>query len=103
MEHVAEDVVVMPLGEGAMRGKTAMHEWHGTFLSLYPSNSLKLDNRGISVGNSLAVEIGTDAWGLQPVAGGETFIDYGNYMNSARPPTGPSTRPTIRNAASSVG
>jgi len=80
MEHVAEDVVMMPPGEGAVRGKTAMREWHGTFLSLYRTKSLKLDNREIFVGNGLAVEISTYAWGLQPVAGGETFIDYGNYM-----------------------
>lgn len=80
MAYVAQDVVMMPPGEAIVRGKQAMREWHTAFLSLYRTTSLELGNRELFVGNGLAVELGTYAWGLQPVAGGEPFIDRGNYM-----------------------
>ena len=80
MQHVAEDVVMMPPGESAVRGTSAMREWHGAFLSLYRTTSLTLGNRETFVGNGLAVELGTYAWGMQPLAGGESFVDHGNYM-----------------------
>jgi len=76
----ADDVVMMPPGEMAVRGKSAMRDWHASFLSLYRTTSLSLDHREIFVGNGLAVELGTYTWTLQPVAGGEPFVDYGNYM-----------------------
>jgi len=57
-----------------------MRNWHASFLAIYRTTSLKLDNREIFVGNNIAVETGTYAWRLQPIAGGESFVDHGNYM-----------------------
>lgn len=80
MAHVAQDVVMMPPGESVVRGKQAMREWHVAFLTQYRTTSLELADRELFVGNGLAVELGTYAWGLQPIAGGEPFVDHGNYM-----------------------
>jgi ketosteroid isomerase-like protein len=80
MSYVADDVVLMPPGEAAVRGKPAMRAWYATFLSQYRTSSLTLSGRDVVVGEGFAVESGTFEWGLTPVAGGAPVVDRGNYM-----------------------
>jgi uncharacterized protein (TIGR02246 family) len=78
--HVAEDVLLMPPGEQAVRGKQAMRDWYDAFLSQYRTSSLTLSDREVFVGDRWAVELGSYQWGLTPVAGGGDVLDLGNYM-----------------------
>ena len=78
--YVADDVLLMPPGEGAVRGKNAMREWYAAFLAQYRTSSLKLSSREVFVGDRWAVELGSYEWGLSPVAGGDDMVDHGNYM-----------------------
>lgn len=78
--YVADDVVLMPPGESAVRGKNAMREWYAGFLSQYRTASLTLANREVFVSGEWGVELGSYEWGLTPAAGGTTFVDRGNYM-----------------------
>jgi ketosteroid isomerase-like protein len=78
--YVADDVLLMPPGEGAVRGKSAMRDWYGTFLSQYTTSSLTLSNREVFVGDQWAVELGSYEWGLTPAVGGDVVLDRGNYM-----------------------
>lgn len=78
--HVADDVVLMPPGESAVRGKSAMREWYAGFLAAYRTSSLTLTNPEVFVTGEWAVELGTYEWGLTPTGGGDTVSDHGNYM-----------------------
>jgi len=107
--HVAEDVVMMPPGEAAVRGKAAMRDWYAGFLSQFRTTSLKLTGQEVFIGKGWAVELGTYEWGLQDIAGGVAVVDQGSYMqvwkqqpdgqwkfmreiwNSSVPPAAPST------------
>jgi uncharacterized protein (TIGR02246 family) len=80
MSYVAEDVVLMPPGEAAVRGKDGVRAWYSSFLQQYRTSSLTLADREVFVGDGWAVEIGTFEWGLTPAAGGSPVIDRGNYM-----------------------
>jgi uncharacterized protein (TIGR02246 family) len=80
MSYVADDVVLMPPGEAAVRGKAALHAWYASFLSQYRTSSLTLSGREVFVGEGFAVEMGTFEWGLTPAAGGAPVLDRGNYM-----------------------
>ena len=80
MSYVADDVVLMPPGEAAVRGKPAMRAWYATFLSQYRTSSLMLSGREVFVGGGFAVESGNFEWGLTPVVGGAPVVDRGNYM-----------------------
>ena len=80
MSYVADDVVLMPPGEAAVRGKPAMQAWYATFLSQYRTSSLTLSGRQVLVGEGFAVEVGAFEWGLTPVVGGAPVVDRGNYM-----------------------
>jgi ketosteroid isomerase-like protein len=80
MSYVAEDVVFMPPGEGAVRGREAVRQWMTGFLAQYRTSSLTLADREMFVGSGWAVELGTFEWALQPVAGGSPLVDRGNYM-----------------------
>jgi len=77
---VADDVVMMPPGEPAVRGKTAMREWYAGFLEAFSTTSLMLDDREVFVGEGWAVELGSFEWGLAPVAGGAPLLDRGSYL-----------------------
>jgi ketosteroid isomerase-like protein len=77
---VAESVVMMPPGEPAVRGKTAMREWYAGFLATFRTTSLTLADREVFVGDDWAVELGSFEWGLAPVAGGEPLLDRGSYL-----------------------
>jgi len=108
--HVAEDVVMMPPGEAAIRGKAAMRDWYAAFLSQFRTTSLKLTGQEVFIGKGWAVELGSYEWGLQAVAGGDPVVDHGSYMqvwrqqpngqwqfareiwNSSVPPAAPSTQ-----------
>ena len=78
--HVANDVVMMPPGEAAIRGKAAMRVWYAGFLAQFRTSSLTLNDREVFIGEGWAVETGTYEWGLEPAAGGDPIIDRGNYM-----------------------
>jgi uncharacterized protein (TIGR02246 family) len=78
--YVAEDVLLMPPGEDAVRGKNAMRDWYAAFLSQYSTSSLTLSDREVFVGDQWAVEVGSYEWGLIPAAGGGDVLDRGNYM-----------------------
>jgi ketosteroid isomerase-like protein len=78
--HVADEVLLMPPGESAVRGKDAMRDWYAAFLSQYRTSSLTLSDREVFVGERWAVEIGSYEWGLTPAAGGGDVLDRGSYM-----------------------
>lgn len=78
--YVADDVLMMPPGEAAVRGKSAMRDWYAGFLSRYRTSSLVLSKREVFVGDGWAVELGAYEWGLTPAAGGDPALDRGNYM-----------------------
>jgi ketosteroid isomerase-like protein len=78
--YVADDVLLMPPGEAAVRGSSAMREWYAGFLSQYRTSSLTLADREVFVGDEWAVELGTYEWGLTPAAGGDAVLDRGNYI-----------------------
>lgn len=77
---VAEDVVLMPPGEPAVHGKSAMRDWYAGFLSVYRTSSFILSKPEVFVTEEWAVEVGSYEWGLSPMAGGDTVVDSGNYM-----------------------
>jgi ketosteroid isomerase-like protein len=107
---VADDVLMMPPGEAAVRGKGAMREWYARFLSQYRTSSLTLSDREVFVSDGWAVELGAYEWGLVPAAGGAAGLDRGSYMqvwksqpdgrwhfereiwNSSTPPSPPAVR-----------
>jgi len=78
--YVSDDVLLMPPGEAAVRGKAAMRDWYAGFLSQYHTSSLTLSNREVFVSDGWAVELGTYEWGITPAAGGDPMVDHGNYM-----------------------
>jgi ketosteroid isomerase-like protein len=80
MSYVAEDVFFMPPGEPPIRGRDSMRKWTTSFLGQYRTSTLTLSDREVRVGDGWAVELGTFAWTLQPVAGGAAIVDRGNYM-----------------------
>jgi ketosteroid isomerase-like protein len=77
---VADGVVMMPPGEPAVHGKASMREWYAGFLSAFSTTSLTLANREVFVGEGWAVEMGSFEWGLAPVAGGDSLLDRGSYL-----------------------
>ena len=78
--YVADNVLLMPPGGHAVRGKHAMRDWYAAFLSQYSTSSLTLSDREVFVGDRWAVELGSYEWGLTPAAGGGDVLDRGNYM-----------------------
>ena len=79
-EFVADDVLLMPPGEGAVRGKTAMSQWYAGFLSRYRTVTFSQADRELLISNGLVVELGTFEWALAVVSDGSTVVDRGNYM-----------------------
>ena len=63
MSYVADDVVLMPPGEPAVRGKEGVRLWYAGLLSQYRTSSLTLADREVFVGDDWAVELGTFQWG----------------------------------------
>ena len=86
--YVADDVVMMPPGEAAIRGKDAMRAWYAGFLAQFRTSSLVLTDREVFLGEGWAVETGTFEWGLEPAAGGAPVIDRGSYMQIWKPQPG---------------
>jgi ketosteroid isomerase-like protein len=56
--YVADDVLLMPPGEDAVRGKDAMRGWYAAF-SQYRTSSLTLSDREVLVSELWAVELGS--------------------------------------------
>ena len=77
--HVADDVLLMPPGEDAVRDKSAMRDWYAGFLSQFRTSSLTLSDREVFVGGGWAVELGSYEWGLTPADGGSAVLDRGSY------------------------
>jgi uncharacterized protein (TIGR02246 family) len=108
---MAEDVVLMPPNEPALRGKQAVRAWYDQFLTQLRTSSLTITDREVLVGDEWATEVAGFEWTLVPVAGGPAAIDRGNYVqvwhrepdgrwlfarelwNSTSPPGGPSKGP----------
>ena len=78
--HVADDVLLMPPGEDAVRDKSAMRDWYAGFLSQFRTSSLTLSAREVFVGGGSDVELGSYEWGLTPADGGSAVLDRGSYM-----------------------
>lgn len=87
-EHVGDDVLLMPPGEAAVRGRNAMRDWYARFLIQYRTSSLDLFDREVFVGDGWAVELGAYRWGLVPPAGGDEVLDRGSYMQLWRSAAG---------------
>lgn len=85
LSYVSDDVLMMPPGEAAVRGKNALRDWYRGFLSQYSTSSLNLSDREVFVGDEFAVELGSYEWGLTPAAGGAPVVDRGNYMQVWKP------------------
>lgn len=79
-EFVADDVLLMPPGEGAVRGKGAMRQWYAGFLSQYRTETFSQSDREVLTSNGLVVELGTFEWALAVLSDGSTVVDRGNYM-----------------------
>lgn len=79
-EFVADDVLLMPPGEGVVRGKTAMWQWYAGFLSRYRTLTFSQSDRELLTSNGLVVELGSFEWALAVVSDGSTVVDRGNYM-----------------------
>lgn len=80
MSYVADDVILAPPGEEALRGKEAVRRWYSAFVSAYHTASLTLADQEVLVGGEWAVERGTYEWGLTPAAGGTVAVDKGHYL-----------------------
>ncbi|HEY8165529.1 MAG TPA: nuclear transport factor 2 family protein [Gemmatimonadaceae bacterium] len=80
LSYVADEVLLMPPGEAAVRDRDALRDWYRGFLSQYSTSSLTLSNREVFVSDEFAVELGSYEWGLTPTAGGNPVVDRGNYM-----------------------
>lgn len=79
-EFVADDVLLMPPGEIAVRGKTAMRQWYAGFLTQYRTVTFSQSDRELLTSNGLVVELGSFEWALAVLSDGSTVIDRGNYM-----------------------
>ena len=79
-EFVADDVLLMPPGEDAVRGKTAMRQWYAGFLAGYRTVTFSQSERELLTSNGLVVELGSFEWALAVVSDGSTVVDRGKYM-----------------------
>jgi ketosteroid isomerase-like protein len=77
---MADDVVIMPPNEPALRGKAAVRAWYGQFVGQMHTRSLDITHREVFVGGDYATEVAEFAWTLVPVAGGASIVDRGSYV-----------------------
>ena len=77
---MAEDVIIMPPNEPALKGKAAVRTWYGQFVKQMRTSSLKVTNRELFIGGDYATEVAGFEWTLVPVAGGAPITDRGSYM-----------------------
>lgn len=77
---MAEDVIIMPPNEPALKGKAAVRTWYGQFVKQMRTSSLKVTDRELFIGGDYATEVAGFEWTLIPVAGGASIIDRGSYM-----------------------
>ena len=79
-KFIDDSVIMMPPGEGPVRGIATLRTWYDGFLRQYQTSSLTLDDKEVLVGDGWATETGSFEWGLKPTAGGPEIIDRGHYM-----------------------
>ena len=77
---IDDNVIMMPPGEGPVRGIAALRTWYDGFLHQYQTSSLTLNDKEVLVGDGWATETGSFEWNLKPTAGGAEIVDRGQYM-----------------------
>jgi ketosteroid isomerase-like protein len=80
MGLMADDVVLMPPNEAAVRGKAAVRTWYDQLVSQLRTSELTLGDREVLIGGEWATELAAFEWTLVPVAGGPAVTERGNYM-----------------------
>ncbi len=80
MALMADDVMLMPPNEPALKGKAAVRAWYDQFLTQLRTTGLTISDREVLIGGEWATEIAAFEWTLVPVAGGPAVIDRGSYM-----------------------
>jgi ketosteroid isomerase-like protein len=77
---LADDVVIMPPNEAALKGKAAVRTWYEQFVKQMHTTSLTITGREVLIGGDYATEVAGFEWTLAPVAGGSPVVDRGSYM-----------------------
>ena len=77
---MADDAVIMPPNEPALKGKAAIRAWYEQFVAQMHTSSLNITDREVLIGGDYATEIAAFEWALLPVAGGSPGIDRGSYI-----------------------
>lgn len=108
---LADDVVLLPRNEAALRDKTRVRAWDDRFLTQFRTATPTVTDREVLIGGEWATELAAFEWALVPVAGGRAVIDRGSYAqvrhrepdgrwlfsreswNTTAPPAVPSERP----------
>jgi ketosteroid isomerase-like protein len=80
MALMADDVVLMPPDEAALKGKAAVRAWYDQLLTQFRTSSLTITDREVLLGGEWATELAAFEWTLVPVAGGPAVIDRGSYV-----------------------
>ena len=80
MVLMADDVVLMPPTEPALKGKAAVRAWYDQFLTQLRTSDLTVTDREVLIGGEWATEVAAFEWALVPAAGGPAAIDRGSYM-----------------------
>jgi ketosteroid isomerase-like protein len=80
MALVADDVVLMPPNEAALKGKAAVRAWYDQLLTQLRTSNLTITHREVLIGGDWATEIAGFEWTLVPVAGGPATTERGSYV-----------------------
>lgn len=77
---LADDVIIMPPNEPALKGKAAVRTWYEQFVKQMRTTGLTISNREVLIGGDYATEVAGFEWTLAPVAGGAPVVDRGSYI-----------------------
>jgi ketosteroid isomerase-like protein len=77
---MAEDVLIAPPNEPALKGKAAVRTWYNEFVKQMRTTSLNITDRELFVSGDYATEVAGFEWTLIPVAGGPPMTDRGSYI-----------------------
>jgi len=80
MAELTDDVVFMPPGQAAARGKAAVRAWYEATIAEATTVKLEIPVREVVVAGDWGIETGSFAWVLAPVGGGEHFSAKGNFI-----------------------
>jgi ketosteroid isomerase-like protein len=80
MALMADDVVLMPPNEAALKGKVAVRAWYDQLLTQLRTSNLTITDREVLMGGDWATEIAGFEWTLVPVAGGPATTERGSYV-----------------------